>query len=137
MQLARKFTDRDVTVALSGEVRPFPLDVGPRLLGALEWDLASRGIAQRVRAFEAFLADVDGEGRVSDEGLISCSVVTPNPHFCRAVVGTDPPNGVRATERHINVASGRDCDDVAPLKGVYQGPAAPRLDVVVAMSRTH
>jgi uncharacterized circularly permuted ATP-grasp superfamily protein len=53
MQQARTLTDRDVTVALSGEVRPFSLDVGPRLLSALERDLASRDLAQRVRAFEA------------------------------------------------------------------------------------
>ncbi len=68
--LARTFTDRGVTFANSGEERPFPLDVVPRLLGALEWDLISRGIAQRVHALEAFLADVYGEGRVFVEGLM-------------------------------------------------------------------
>ena len=69
-QLARTFTDRSVTFAHRGEERPFPLDVVPRLLGALEWDLISRGIAQRVHALEAFLVDVYGEGRVFVEGLI-------------------------------------------------------------------
>jgi uncharacterized circularly permuted ATP-grasp superfamily protein len=57
-QLARTFSDRGVTIAHCGEERPFPLDLVPRLFGALEWDLLSRGIAQRVRALEAFLGDV-------------------------------------------------------------------------------
>ena len=35
------------------------------------------------------------------------------------------------------VGNGRDYDDVAPLKGVYQGAASSSLGVVVEMSRTH
>lgn len=58
-------------------------------------------------------------------------------YFAGGWTGMDPTNGVRETERHIIVASGRDYDDVAPLKGVYQGPAASSLGVVVEMSRTH
>ena len=94
-QLSHTFSDRGVTFAHSGEERPFPLDVVPRLIGALEWDLLSRGIAQRVHALEAFLADVYGEGRVFAEKLIPRAVVTSSPHFCRAAYDVDPPNGVR------------------------------------------
>ena len=57
-QLSRTFIDRGVTFAHSGEERPFPLDLVPRIIGALEWDHLSRGIAQRVRALEAFLDDL-------------------------------------------------------------------------------
>src|SRR5664280_1369157 len=59
-QLSHTFSERGVTFAHSGEERPFPLDVLPRLIGALEWDGLSRGIAQRVHALEAFLADIYG-----------------------------------------------------------------------------
>lgn len=69
-QLARTFIDRGVTFGHSGEEQPFPLDVVPRILGALEWDRLARGIAQRVRALEAFLGDVYGAGRIFEEGLI-------------------------------------------------------------------
>ena len=61
--LSSAFTDAGVTFSLSGEERPFPLDVVPRVFGAEEWDLVERGVAQRVRALEAFLADVYGPGR--------------------------------------------------------------------------
>ena len=102
-QLARTFVDRGVTFAHSGEERPFPLDLVPRILGALEWDRLARGIAQRVRALEAFLADVYGAGKIFDEGLIPRAVITSSPHFCRAAVGVVPPNGVRVTVAGIDV----------------------------------
>ena len=59
-QLARVFTDRGVTYDYAGEERPFPLDLVPRVIDALEWDLVSRGVRQRVKALEAFLEDVYG-----------------------------------------------------------------------------
>src|SRR5580698_10390223 len=48
--LSSAFTDAGVTFSLSGEERPFPLDVVPRVFSAEEWSLIERGVAQRVRA---------------------------------------------------------------------------------------
>jgi transglutaminase-like putative cysteine protease len=58
-------------------------------------------------------------------------------YFSGSWTGMDPTNGIRETERHIIVGNGRDYDDVAPLKGVYQGAAASSLGVIVEMSRSH
>jgi len=102
-QLSHTFLDRGVTFAHSGEERPFPLDLMPRLLGAVEWDLLERGIAQRVRALEAFLGDVYGRGQVFEEGLIPKSVVTTSSHFCRAASSIEPPNGVRIAVAGIDL----------------------------------
>ena len=102
-QLARTFIDRGVTFAHSGEERPFPLDIVPRIIGALEWDRLSRGIAQRVRALEAFLADVYGPGRIFDDGVMPRHVVTSSPHFCRQAFGITPANGVRIAVAGIDV----------------------------------
>ena len=44
-QLARVFTDRGVTYDFAGEERPFPLDLIPRVIDAVEWDLVARGVA--------------------------------------------------------------------------------------------
>ena len=63
-QLARVFTNRGVTFAYAGEERPFPLDLIPRIIDAVEWDLVGRAVRQRVRALEMFLADVYGSGTV-------------------------------------------------------------------------
>jgi uncharacterized circularly permuted ATP-grasp superfamily protein len=46
-QLARVFTDRGVTYDFAGEERPFPLDLIPRVIDAVEWDLVARGVRQR------------------------------------------------------------------------------------------
>ena len=42
-QLARVFTDRGVTYDYAGEERPFPLDLIPRVIDAVEWDLVAAG----------------------------------------------------------------------------------------------
>ena len=93
--LSSAFTDAGVTFSLSGEERPFPLDVVPRLFTTEEWDLIERGVAQRVRALEAFLADVYGEGRAFREGVLPRRLITTSAHFHRAAFGIESANGVR------------------------------------------
>ena len=78
-----------------GEERPFPLDLIPRVIDALEWDLVSRGVRQRVKALEAFLEDVYGQGRAFDDGVVPWSLVFTSEKFRREVAGITPPNGVR------------------------------------------
>jgi uncharacterized circularly permuted ATP-grasp superfamily protein len=94
-QMARVFTDRGVTFDHAGEERPFPLDLIPRIIEAVEWDHISRGVRQRVLAHEAFLADVYGSGQVFADGVLPRRVVLTSQHFRREVAGLIPPNGVR------------------------------------------
>lgn len=63
-QLARVFTDRGVTFDYAGEERPFPLDLIPRVIDADEWTVIEKGVKQRVRTLEAFLADVYGPAEI-------------------------------------------------------------------------
>jgi len=94
-QLARVFTDRGVTYDYAGEERPFPLDLIPRVIDAVEWDLVARGVRQRVQALEAFLADAYGAGRAFDDGVVPWRLVYTSEKFRREVSGITPPNGVR------------------------------------------
>src|SRR5262245_63392163 len=94
-QLARVFTDRGVTFAYAGEERPFPLDLIPRILAASEWDHLCAAVQQRVRALEAFLADIYGRGRVFVDGVVPRRLITSSAHFHRQAYGIEPPNGVR------------------------------------------
>jgi uncharacterized circularly permuted ATP-grasp superfamily protein len=94
-QMARVFTDRGVTFDHAGEERPFPLDLIPRIIDAVEWDHISRGVRQRVLAHEAFLADVYGSGQVFADGVLPRRVVLTSQHFRREAAGLIPPNGVR------------------------------------------
>ena len=45
--------------------------------------------------------------------------------------GLDPTLGQAVDLRHVRVAYGRDYGDVAPVRGVYKGPAGQRLSVDV------
>ncbi|HYN76064.1 MAG TPA: circularly permuted type 2 ATP-grasp protein [Candidatus Limnocylindria bacterium] len=94
-QLSQVFTDRGVTFAHAGEEQPFPLDLLPRVIAAAEWEEVVVGVKQRVRALEAFLADVYGAGEVFTDGIVPRAVVSSSPHFHREAFGIDPPNGVR------------------------------------------
>jgi uncharacterized circularly permuted ATP-grasp superfamily protein len=64
-------------------------------VSAEEWRVVERGVAQRVRALEAFLADVYGPAQVLADGVVPRKLVTTSKHFHRAAFGFDPPNGVR------------------------------------------
>jgi uncharacterized circularly permuted ATP-grasp superfamily protein len=93
--LARAFLDRGVTFDVGGIERPFPLDVIPRIIEAAEWDLVSRGVAQRVHALEAFLADVYGPRRCVSDGVVPQRVLITSKYFERHAAGIEPANGVR------------------------------------------
>ena len=93
--LASSYLDQGVTFGVEGEERPFPLDIVPRLIEAEQWDHVDRGVRQRVRALEAFLADIYGTGELFADGVMPRSVVMTSPHFHRVVAGLEPPNGVR------------------------------------------
>lgn len=102
-RLARAFMDQGVTFDLDGEERPFPLDIVPRIFSSREWDTVEEGVAQRVRALEAFLADVYNEGRILDDGIVPYRAVTSSPGFLREVCGVNPANGVRIHVAGIDV----------------------------------
>lgn len=93
--LARAFRDQGITFSLSGEERPFPLDLVPRVVEAEEWGRVERGVAQRVRALEAFLADVNGAQAVLADRVVPRRVVVSSSAHVTAAYGVQPANGVR------------------------------------------
>ncbi len=93
--MSSTYLDRGVTFAVGGKERPFPLDIVPRIIEAERWRQVEAGLAQRVRALEAFLDDAYGPGRAFDDGVIPRRVVSTSPHFHRVVHGFTPPGGVR------------------------------------------
>ncbi|ORA06396.1 circularly permuted type 2 ATP-grasp protein [Mycolicibacterium bacteremicum] len=93
--LGRAFVDQGITFSLSGQERPFPLDLVPRVISAAEWSRLEKGIAQRVKALELYLDDIYGEQEILRDGVIPRRLVTSCEHFHREAVGIVPPNGVR------------------------------------------
>ncbi|KAA8967325.1 circularly permuted type 2 ATP-grasp protein [Mycobacterium sp.] len=101
--LGRAFVDQGITFSLSGQERPFPLDLVPRVISAAEWSRLERGITQRVRALERYLDDIYGDQEILRDAVIPRRLVTSCEHFHRQAVGIVPPNGVRIHVAGIDV----------------------------------
>ncbi|MEY2567599.1 MAG: hypothetical protein QOE35_2128 [Actinomycetota bacterium] len=99
----RSFRDQGITFSLSGEERPFPLDLVPRVIAADEWAVIEAGAVQRVRALEAFLADVYGPMQAVADGIIPRRLVVTSSNFLREAAGIEPANGVRIHVAGIDV----------------------------------
>jgi len=84
-----------ITFTLGERERPLPMDLVPRIITAAEWETIEAGVIQRLRALEAFLADVYGSGQVLADGVIPRRLVASSTHFHRQAWGITPPNGVR------------------------------------------
>jgi len=93
--LASSYLAQGVTFDFAGEERPFPLDAVPRVIPQSEWVTVEAGIKQRVRALEAFLADVYGEQRAVRDGVIPARLISSSSHFHREAAGIVSANNVR------------------------------------------
>ena len=87
-----------ITFAVYGEggdpERLIPFDVIPRILMRREWDSLARGLTQRVRALNMFMADVYGTREILRAGRVPEALVLGNQAFRREMQGFVPPGGV-------------------------------------------
>nr|WP_245870086.1 circularly permuted type 2 ATP-grasp protein [Pseudoroseomonas rhizosphaerae] len=74
--------------------RLIPFDVIPRILSREEWERLAKGLEQRVRALNAFLADAYGPQEIIKAGRIPAELVRENEGFLPQMVGFTPPGGV-------------------------------------------
>src|SRR5215213_5854659 len=121
--LANNYTQAGVTFDIGGVERPFPLDLVPRVIAAGEWSTIEAGVAQRVRALEAFLADVYAGARVIADGVVPSQLITSSTHFHRAVWGVEPANGVRVHVAGVDLIRNPD-GDVRVLEDNVRLPGA-------------
>jgi uncharacterized circularly permuted ATP-grasp superfamily protein len=108
--LANNYTQAGVTFDVDGVERPFPLDLVPRVIASPEWEIIEAGVAQRVRALEAFLSDIYFDARVIADGVMPSQLLTSSTHFHRAVWGIQPSNGVRIHVAGIDLIRNPDGD---------------------------
>jgi uncharacterized circularly permuted ATP-grasp superfamily protein len=101
-----------ITFTLSGIERPLPVDLIPRIIAAQEWKVLETGIKQRIKALEAFLADVYGSQELFKDKIVPRALIQSSEHYHRAAHGIVPANGVR-----IHVAG---IDLVRDQKGVLR-----------------
>jgi uncharacterized circularly permuted ATP-grasp superfamily protein len=87
--------------------RAWPLDLVPRVLTAAEWTLIKRGLAQRVRALNAFVDDVYHAHEIVRAGVVPWSLVVSRRSFARPVHGVRPPLGVYCHVSGCDLVRGR------------------------------
>ena len=78
----------------SAEERLIPFDIIPRVLTRAEWATLERGLVQRSRALNAYLADIYGPRDCVRAGIVPPELVLQNPQFRLEMVGLPPPHGV-------------------------------------------
>ena len=80
--------------------RLFPFDPIPRVITAQEWAGLERGLAQRVRALNLFLADIYGPKKILADGIVPENFVYRSPGYLPPCEGITPPDGVYSHIRH-------------------------------------
>jgi uncharacterized circularly permuted ATP-grasp superfamily protein len=87
-----------ITFAVYGqneaEERIIPFDIIPRVLTRTEWAKLSRGLEQRVRAINLFLADLYGPAEILRAGVVPEDLIYRNPYFRPEMAGLKLPHNV-------------------------------------------
>jgi uncharacterized circularly permuted ATP-grasp superfamily protein len=87
-----------ITFAVYGDnestERLIPFDIIPRVLTKSEWSLLERGLTQRVKALNAFLADVYGPRECIRAGVVPADLIDRNPQYRLEMMNLTVPHGV-------------------------------------------
>ncbi|MFI5013301.1 MAG: circularly permuted type 2 ATP-grasp protein [Hyphomicrobiales bacterium] len=82
------YGDKDATERL------IPFDLVPRIFEREEWQRLEKGLIQRVKALNMFLADVYGAREILRAGIVPSDLVYRNPQYRPEMVGHKMPHGV-------------------------------------------
>jgi uncharacterized circularly permuted ATP-grasp superfamily protein len=93
---------------LHGVEKIFPFDPIPRVIDADTWAGLEAGLIQRVRALNAFIADIYGDGCIMKDGVVPRDLILGCPQFRRGAVGIRPPLGNFVTVAGIDLIRGPD-----------------------------
>lgn len=96
-----------ITFAVYGEdagtERLIPFDIVPRILPAHEWRHLETGLKQRVRALNAFIADIYHEQQILKAGLIPPEQILGNAQYRPEMQGIDVPKDIYAHISGIDI----------------------------------
>ena len=87
-----------ITFAVYGDnestERLIPFDIIPRVLTKPEWGTLERGLTQRVKAINAFLADIYGPQECLKAGIVPADLIHRNPQYRLEMQGFRVPHGI-------------------------------------------
>src|ERR1700733_13177754 len=107
------FMQQGITFEVSGSDgerrdRAWPLDLVPRVITASERTGIKRGLAQGIRALNAFVDDVYHAHEIVRAGIVPWSLIVSRPSFARPVHGIRAPGGVYTHVSGCDLVRGGD-----------------------------
>ena len=100
--------EREITFGTEAGEMAFTVDPVPRIIPATEWDELERGLIQRVRALNAFIADVYSERDIIRAGRVPARVVEGAAHFEPRMRDVHVPHDAYATVAGLDLVRGTD-----------------------------
>ncbi len=88
------------------DAEEFRVDLVPRILAAAEWEVLARGLTQRVRALERFVADVYGAQDIVAAGVVPAAAIASASYFEPELAGVEPVRWI--TIAGLDVVRGAD-----------------------------
>jgi uncharacterized circularly permuted ATP-grasp superfamily protein/uncharacterized alpha-E superfamily protein len=73
--------------------RNWPISHLPVMIDEHEWEAISRGLVQRADLLESVIADIYGDNKLVQEGILPPQLIANNPEFLRPLVGVKPVGG--------------------------------------------
>ncbi len=92
----------------AGSEKVFPFCPVPRLITGREWDQLERGLVQRTRALELFLADIYGEQTILRNPEIDPQMLLGSAAYMPKLRGLAAPGGVRVHVGGIDLIRDQD-----------------------------
>ncbi|HVY20543.1 MAG TPA: circularly permuted type 2 ATP-grasp protein [Bauldia sp.] len=93
-----------------GEERIIPFDIVPRVLTKGEWQRMAKGLEQRVKALNMFLADLYGRAEIIAAGKVPADLIYRNPYFRPEMAGVKLPHDIYVMIAGIDIVRVDDQD---------------------------
>jgi carboxylate-amine ligase len=97
-----------VTFGSGPDATPFVVDPVPRVINAEEWERLSSGLAQRVRALEAFVQDAYADRRIVAAGIVRAATIDEAEGFEPELRGRLPGGAPAIGVAGLDVVRDRD-----------------------------
>jgi len=105
-----------------GEERIIPFDIVPRVISTKEWSALARGLEQRVRALNLYLADLYGKQHILRDKIVPEDLVWQNPAFRPEMAGVQVPHDIYVHIAGIDIVR-IDADDYYVLEDNCRTPS--------------
>jgi uncharacterized circularly permuted ATP-grasp superfamily protein len=88
--------------------RIIPTDLLPRIIPGAEWNRIEAGLIQRLRALNLFLADIYGERKILQDGVVPRDLVLGAPSYRREMIGLYVPHNAYVNVCGSDLIRGQD-----------------------------